>query len=97
MIGVLIFYLHIVGVAYAFTRNYHEHKFSDGLLAVAFVAIIFSVGWTIAGFIVHFFIPPKGIGILDSDSISLMIVTFLEAILYITYFFGKKKETAATA
>ncbi|MAT39901.1 MAG: hypothetical protein CL946_09895 [Ectothiorhodospiraceae bacterium] len=93
MIAVFIFYLHIVGVTYAFAQGYHNHKLVDGFLAVAFVAIIFSVGWTISGFIVHFFIPAEGFGeILDPDSISLLIVTGLEAVLYITYFFRRSKN-----
>ena len=91
MIPVVIFYMHIVGITYAFAHSYHEHKLVDGMMAVAFVAIIFSVGWTIAGFIVHFAVP-AGIGPLDSDSTSLLIVTVLEATLYLTYFRGQKKN-----
>ena len=95
MIGVLIFYLHIAGFAYAFTKAYHEHKLVDGFMALAFVAVIFTVGWTIAGLIVTFAIPEKGLGPIDSDTVSLLIVTLLEAVLYIGYFRGKKRETAA--
>ena len=96
MIPVVIFYMHIVGVTYAFAQSYHEHKFVDGMMAVAFVAIIFSVGWTIAGFIVHFAVPPKGLGPLDTDSLSLLIVTFLEAVLYLVYFRGQWKKNLAS-
>jgi hypothetical protein len=95
MIGVLVFFVHLAGIVYAFSRNYHEHKLIDALMAVAFFLIIFSVGWTIAGFIVHFTVPAKGLGPIDSDSISLLIVTFLEAVLYLVYFKGKKKEVSA--
>ena len=65
---------------------------------VAFVAIVFSVGWTIAGFIVRFMFPPDGFGPwFDPDTISLVIVSILEAILYLTYFTRKraKRQTAA--
>ena len=60
MIAAFIFYLHIVGAIYAFASGYVREKLSEAFMIVAFVAIIFSVGWTIAGFIVRFFLPVHG-------------------------------------
>jgi hypothetical protein len=101
MIAIVVFYIHVLGGMYAFTSSYCRHKLADAFMAVAFVAIIFSVGWTIAGFIVRFIVPDGGLGpLLDSDTISLLIVTALEALLYTTYFRSermKTKRTAATA
>ena len=94
MIAIFIFYMHIVGAVYAFVQGYVIHKRVDGFLALAFFGIIFSVGWTIAGFIVRFFLPKAGFGfLLDRDTISLLIVTMLEVILYSTYFVKRKKTT----
>ena len=91
MIAIFIFYVHAIGAIYAFAKNYVEHKLTDAFMSLAFVAVIFSVGWTIAGFIVRFIVPKGGFGPwLDSDTISLCIVTALEAILYTTYFKSKK-------
>jgi hypothetical protein len=97
MIAAFIFYLHIVGAAYAFTKGYIDHKLADGFMSAAFVGIIFSVGWTIAGFIVHFFLPEKGFGpLLDPDTISLIIVALLEVLLYGGYFVNRhRKPTVA--
>jgi hypothetical protein len=93
MIAIFIFYIHIVGAVYAFAQGYVAHKRVDGFLAVAFFGIIFSVGWTIAGFIVRFFLPKNGFGILlDRDTISLIIVTLLEVIMYSTYFLRRKNS-----
>lgn len=95
MIAAFIFYLHIVGAAYAFTKGYVDHKLADGFMSAAFVGIIFSVGWTIAGFIVHFFLPEKGFGpLLDPDTISLIIVALLEALLYGSYFVNRRRKPA---
>ncbi len=95
MIASFIFYLHIVAATYVFTKGYIDHKLADAFMSVAFVGIIFSVGWTIAGFIVRFLFPEKGFGPwLDSDTISLIIVTVLEAILYGSYFWTRRKPAA---
>jgi len=95
MISIFIFYIHFVGAVYAFVKGYVDHSVTDGFMTLAFVAIIFSVGWTIAGFIVRFFLPAGGFGPwLDSDTISLIIVSILEALLYLTYFKVRKKKQA---
>lgn len=91
MIPIFIFYIHVLGAATAFTKSYQEHGIADGFMTLAFVAIIFSVGWTIAGFIVRFFAPAGGIfPWFDNDSLSLVIVTALEVIFYSIYFREKK-------
>ncbi|HXG37259.1 MAG TPA: hypothetical protein VNL36_00670 [Bacteroidota bacterium] len=47
MVAVFIFFLHFIAAIYAFFK-YKKESLSEGLLAVAFIAIVFSVGWTIA-------------------------------------------------
>jgi hypothetical protein len=46
MIDAAIFVLHVAACVYAFLR-YKKEGISEGVLAVAFVVVIFSVGWTI--------------------------------------------------
>jgi len=53
MIAAFIFFLHIVAAIYAFTVNKKE-SIGEGFLAVAFVGIIFAVGWTIATMFTNF-------------------------------------------
>ena len=95
MIAIVIFYLHIIGAVYAFSKSYVEHKIADAFMALAFVGVIFSVGWTMAGFIVKFIYPDEGFStVLDPDTVSLILVTVFEAIRYGTYFRkqrGKRK------
>lgn len=96
MIAIFVFTIHVIGATYAFVKSYCEHKLSDAFLTLAFVAIIFSVAWTIAGFIVRFFIPKGGFAVwLDGDTISLLIVTLLEAVLYGAYFRTRKRGPKA--
>ena len=96
MIGIFVFYLHIIGAVYAFSKSYVEHKTADAFMALAFVGVIFSVGWTMAGFIVKFVYPDEGFGaFLDPDTVSLMLVTVFEAILYGTYFWKQQKSGSA--
>jgi hypothetical protein len=47
MVPAYIFLLHLVLIIYAFIR-YKKEGIGEGLLAIAFIGIIFAVGWTIA-------------------------------------------------
>ncbi len=90
MIAIFIFTLHVIAVVYVFAKGCVDHKVSEGFINILFVSIIFSVGWTIAGFLVKVLLPPKGFGVwLDSDTLSLLVVTILELILYSLYFWRR--------
>ncbi len=52
MVSGIIFALHCIGAVAIFFK-YKKTSLSDGLLAVAFVGIIFAVGWTIATMIIN--------------------------------------------
>jgi len=95
MVPVIIFAIHIVGAVVAFTKSYQEHGLTDGFMTLAFVGIIFSVGWTIAAFLVRFLAPQEGIHPwFDNDALSLSILTLLEAVFYALYFREKKTAKA---
>jgi hypothetical protein len=98
MIAIIIFYLHIIGAVYAFSKGYFDHKLADAFMSLAFVGVIFSVGWTMAGFIVNFIYPEEGFGtVLDPDTVSLLLVTLFEAILYGTYFWKHRDAAEESA
>lgn len=93
MVSVIIFYLHVIGAVIAFTKSYQKHGVTDGFMTLAFVAIIFTVGWTIAAFLVRFLAPKTGIHPwFDNDALSLTILTILEATLYFTFFIERRKK-----
>jgi hypothetical protein len=52
MVSAFIFALHFLAAVYIFLR-YKKTSLSDALLAVAFVGIIFAVGWTIATMLIN--------------------------------------------
>jgi hypothetical protein len=83
MIPAIVFILHVIAAFYAFLRRKRAGGLSEGLLAIAFIAIIFSVGWPIATAITKFVFPPEGLSkLFDADAISLLILTFGEVIFY---------------
>jgi hypothetical protein len=86
MVPLFIFYLHTVAVAYAFTKRWQEEGVKEGVLAVAFVAVIFSVGWTLATFLLRLVSPPEGFGSgLGRDALSLLLLTVGEGFFYYWY------------
>jgi uncharacterized membrane protein YhdT len=92
MISLLIFYIHIVAISYFFTREYQKEGTGAGLLTVAFMALIFSVGWSISSFVLKYTIAPEGLGRwLDRDAISLLLLTIGETFFYYYYFRESKK------
>src|SRR5512133_748072 len=92
MVPLIVFYLHIVGSAAAFTRRWQEEGIGEGILAVFFVALIFFVGWGMTSFIMKIFMAPEGLGkVFDRDSASLTLLTVLESIFY--YFYLRADET----
>ena len=93
MVTLFVFYIHTVGAVYAFTDQYQEEGMGAGALAVAFMGIVFSVGWSISTFILKFLISEKGFGMyFNRDALSLAILTAGEAVFYYLYLTGMKKK-----
>jgi len=88
VIPLLVFYIHVVALAAAFTRRWQEEGVVEGFLAVFFMAIIFFVGWGIASFLMKLAIAPGDPrALFNRDSASLLLLTAGEAVFY--YFFLK--------
>ncbi len=95
MVPLIVFYLHIVGSAAAFTRRWQDEGVGEGILAVFFVALIFFVGWGMASFVMRIFMAPEGLGeLFDRDSASLTLLTLLESVFYYFYLRGEESELA---
>ena len=78
---------------YAFTDQYQQEGIGAGTLAVAFMGIVFSVGWSISTFVLKFLVSEKGFGLYcNRDALSLAILTAGEAIFYYLYLKGMKKK-----
>ncbi|HTY10885.1 MAG TPA: hypothetical protein VMF88_07420 [Bacteroidota bacterium] len=98
MIPLFVFYVHTIAAVYAFTQQYQEEGIGAGALAVAFMGIIFSVGWSISTFILKFIISERGFGLYcNRDALSLALLTAGEAIFYYLYLRGMKKKGATSS
>ena len=58
MTAAFIFFLHLALVIFAFIK-YKKESIGEGFLAVAFVGIIFAVGWTIAAILTNLLFTPE--------------------------------------
>jgi hypothetical protein len=97
MVALFVFYLHAIAAVYGFTDQYQEEGLGAGILAVAFMGIIFSVGWSITTFILKFLIDERGFGIyFNRDAMSLALLTAGEGIFYYFYLRGAKKKEATS-
>ena len=96
MVEVSIFALHGVAAVYAFVPRRKEGGLAEGFLAVAFVAIIFSVGWTIMTMLTRLVFGQEGLATwFNRDAITLTLLTIGEAVFY--YFFLRSdKESGST-
>jgi hypothetical protein len=92
MLIIFVFYLHITGAVFAFTKRWQEEGWSGGILVLCFIGLIFAIGWTIVGFIIHFILPRGIPKVMDSDSLSLFMLTAGELLLYYLFFFRKSKK-----
>ncbi len=90
MITLFIFYLHTVAAATLFTASWQEEGLKGGLVAIGFLALIFTVGWPMSTVILTLFVPPAGAAAwLDRDTLSLILLTAAEATGYYLYL-GRK-------
>ncbi|MDP2885013.1 MAG: hypothetical protein Q8P51_08350 [Ignavibacteria bacterium] len=59
MVAAYIFLLHSVALGYAFVSRKKTGGLSEGLLAVAFMGIVFAVGWTISTMLTNLLFTPE--------------------------------------
>ena len=86
MIPLLVFYIHIVATAAAFTKRWQDEGLVEAFLAVFFIALIFFVGWSMTSFLLKLIVDQQGLGvILNRDALSLLLLTVAEAFFYYFY------------
>lgn len=96
MITLFIFYVHVVAAVVLFTKRWQEGDWKEGLLAVGFLVLVFSVGWSITTFILKVFIDEKGFGVwFDRDAMSLVLLLVMESVFF-SYQLRRKKRKIQT-
>lgn len=98
MIAVFIFYIHVVFLAYVFTKDYIEDGLLTAFLSAIFIVIIFSVGWTLSEFVMSFLMEPEGFGLLfPRAAFSLVLLSIMETVFYKFYFSKKTARVKKSA
>jgi hypothetical protein len=59
MVAVFIFVLHFIVAIVIFIREKRKAGLSEGILAVAFMGIVFAVGWTISTMLTNLLFTPE--------------------------------------
>jgi hypothetical protein len=59
MVAAFIFLLHGIAAVYAFFARKKAEGLGEGLLAVAFIGIVFAVGWTISTMLTNLLFTPE--------------------------------------
>ena len=99
MIMIVIFYIHVIAVVAAFTKRWQSEGLGEGVLGVAFMALIFSVGWTMSTFLIQLVMSEKGFSkVFNRDALSLLLLTVAESIFYYFYLRGEmaaRKESSS--
>lgn len=92
MVAAIIFVIHGVAGIYAFWIRGKKAGWREGVLALAFVGVIFSVGWTLMTMLVSLVLPPEGVAEwFNRDAAALTLLTVAEGFFY--YFFLRSDES----
>ncbi|MDR0926179.1 MAG: hypothetical protein LBO69_00245 [Ignavibacteria bacterium] len=99
MLELFIFHLHILAGLYAFTKYWQNQCLRDGFLALAVVALVFIVGWSIATSIAEVIYPDSiNSYYFSKDALSLVLLIIPEIFFFYFFFIKadkKKDETIA--
>jgi hypothetical protein len=63
LITVIIFYAHAIFATYAFCKSYQSDGLVQAFLNVAFIIVLFTVGWTVSDLFLGIFISASGYSI----------------------------------
>jgi hypothetical protein len=98
MFTLVVFYVHTVAAAFAFTKRWQEGGWGEGLLGIAFIVLIFSVGWSMTTVFARWLLDQRGFGMwFDRDAFALVLLLVIETIFYITHTRRKKRKAAAAS
>jgi len=91
MIPAVILALHGAAGIYACWTRKKKGGWGEGILALAFVGVIFSVGWTIMTMLTSVIMDPEGLAEwFNRDAVTLTLLTVAEGFFY--YFFFRSGD-----
>lgn len=93
MIDLLIYHLHLIGAAYAFTKRWQDEGVRSGLMAVILIGLVFTIVWALMGPIARLILPNSAAGdILTSDTLSLLLTLAVEAPFFLVFFLRNNQD-----
>lgn len=93
MITAAIFALHVIFLLVVFTKKWQDENLTSAFLNGGLVALLFSVGWSMATIPTKYLFDEKGFGVYyDRDAITLTILSIAEFIFYRIYYDELFKE-----
>ncbi len=97
MVSAIIFLLHALFIITVFWLKWKREELSSGFINVAFIVIIFSIGWPIATMITKAIVPDYSFFTKDfnMDTVALLILTIAEIPFYWFYYKDIRKVTEA--
>jgi hypothetical protein len=92
MIEILIFHLHFLAGLFAFTKYWQNSGIKEAVLATSVVALVFVVGWSIAGTIATLIYPETLTSIyFNKDTFGLILLIIPESIFFYLFFIKSEK------
>ncbi len=87
MVTAFIFAVHLIFALIIFTIKWQYESVTSAFLNIAFIGILFSVGWSLTGIFSQLVMGPKGFGIyFDRDAFSLTLLFIAEFFFYKMYY-----------
>ncbi len=97
MITLFIFYLHTVAAVVIYTKRWQESDWKEGMMGVVFLALIFSVGWSVSTFFVRLMVSERGFAKwLDRDTLSLLLLLVIEGIFFYIQVLRRRRKAFAS-
>ena len=97
MIELVIVYIHMVGVSYAFAKSWQKSGVKDAAQSVALIGLVFVIGWSITSPLANLVLPNEWRSrAFSSDTLGLILLLIPEMIFYKLFFIKDEDSAKAT-
>lgn len=97
MIELFIFHLHLMGGLFAFTKCWQKIGLKEGFLSLGVIALVFVVGWTIAGTLANLIYPENFHSIYFTEDTLGLVLLFIPEVFFFYHFFIKDEPKSTGA
>lgn len=94
MIELVILYIHMVGVSYAFAKSWQKTGVKDAAQSVALIGLVFVIGWSITSPLANLVLPNEWRSrAFSSDTLGLILLLIPEIVFYKLFFIKDDDST----